>query len=319
MVEHYTISVIIPTRNGAETLPALLEQLAGQTVTVDELLIVDSQSSDETLEIAQQYDAQIVSIPQAEFDHGATRTMMAKRATGDLLVFFTQDVVPLSSDIIEKLTAPFHTDKNICISYGRQMPNPDASLFAAALRDFNYPAHSVIRYYDDRTKFGLKTVFVSNSCACYKKSMLAEIDYFPDSLIFGEDTCAAGRLLEKGYAMAYVAEAAVYHSHNYSLMHEFQRSFDIGVLHRTEHWLLETYGRAEGEGMRYVKFEFARILKEKRYILLPLFFLRNCAKLIGYKLGSKYHVLPCWVLPKLSMHSSWWLRSGCCRKLKETV
>ncbi len=314
MAEALKISVIIPTRNGALTLPALLEKLASQTISVDELLIVDSQSTDETVQIAQKINAQLVQIQQAEFDHGATRTMMAKRAKGDLLIFFTQDAIPLASDCIEKLIAPFRGNENLCISYGRQLPNPNASLFAAALRDFNYPGHSVVRTFSDRSKLGLKTVFVSNSCSCYKKSILAEIGYFPDSLIFGEDTCAAGRLLKKGYSMAYVAEAAVYHSHNYSLIQEFQRSFDIGVLHRSERWLPETYGRAEGEGMRYVKFELARILKAKRFFLLPLFFLRNCAKLIGYKLGSRYHVLPRRVLPKLSMHSGWWSRSDTAAK-----
>ena len=185
MVESLKISVIIPTRNGAETLPALLGKLTAQTVAIDELLIVDSQSSDDTIQIAKQYNAQIVTIPQSEFDHGATRNMMAKRASGDLLVFFTQDAVPLHSDILERLTAPFYTDGKICISYGRQLPNLDASLFAAALRAFNYPEDSVVRSFTDRSRLGIKTVFVSNSCSCYKKALLAEIGYFPDSLIFG--------------------------------------------------------------------------------------------------------------------------------------
>lgn len=306
MSELLKISVIIPTRNGAETLPALLKQLSMQSVKPDEVLVVDSSSSDKTVEIAKEFNAQVTVIPAAEFDHGATRSMMAARALGDILVFFTQDAVPLSHDIIEKLIAPLRNDTSIVISYGRQLPNHDASLFAATLREFNYPSQSITRKFSDRLHLGLKTVFVSNSCAAYRKSALQEVQYFPDALIFGEDTCVAGKLLEKGYKMTYVADAAVYHSHNYSLLEEFKRSFDIGVLHRTENWLLETYGRAEGEGMRYVKFELARIIKEKRFYLLPLFFCRNLAKFIGYKLGSMYHVLPQWLVPKLSMHAGWW-------------
>jgi polysaccharide biosynthesis protein PslC len=303
------ISVIIPTRNGEKTLFQLLSQLALQSVKADELLIVDSSSNDQTVVIAKEFGAIVSVIPLEEFDHGTTRSMMAAQAKGEILLFFTQDAVPASLDVIEKLIAPFKKDASIGVSYGRQLPNQDASLFAAALRAFNYPANSMIREFSHRSKLGLKTVFVSNSCAAYRKSCLHKIDYFRGGLIFGEDTCAAGRLLEKGYKISYAAEAAVYHSHNYSLIQEFRRSFDIGVLHSSESWLLKTYGRAEGEGIRYVKFELFKILEQKKLYLLPVFFFRNLAKYSGYKLGSMYENLPQGLIPRLSMNSAWWHRT----------
>ncbi len=303
------ISVIIPTRNGDKTLRQLLSQLSLQSVKADELLVVDSCSTDQTVAIAEEFGAKVTNINQEDFDHGTTRSMMAAGAVGEILLFFTQDAVPASLDVIEKLIAPLQKDASIGISYGRQLPNQDASLFAAALRAFNYPAESMVREFSHRSKLGLKTAFVSNSCAAYRKSCLQEVDYFRGGLIFGEDTCTAGRLLEKGYKISYVAEAAVYHSHNYSILQEFRRSFDIGVLHSSENWLLETYGRAEGEGIRYVKFELSMIFEKKRFYLLPAFFFRNMAKYLGYTLGSRYHALPQGLIPRLSMNSAWWDRT----------
>ncbi len=305
-VSQVQLSVIIPTLNGGELFADLMRKLSQQAVTVGEILVVDSTSNDHTCKVARDYGARVISVARTDFDHGATRSMAAKEATGELLLFFTQDAVPAGDNLIENLIAPLLKDKTVAICYGRQLPQPGATLSAAALRNFNYPEQSVVREFADREKLGLKTVFVSNSCAAYRKTALEEVAFFPEKLIFGEDTCTAGRLLQKGYKVAYVAEAEVYHSHNYSLSEEFRRSFDIGVLHAIEHWLPDTFGRAEGEGLRYIKYELGVILQQKKIHLLPLFFCRNLTKFIGYKFGSKYDILPRWLLPHLSMNSGWW-------------
>jgi len=302
------ISVIVPTLNGGDVFRRLLEKLSSQSITPDELLVVDSSSNDGTQAVAKEFGAKVITIPKSEFDHGATRTMASLRTSGDILIFFTQDAMPVSDDLLKILIAPFSQDESIAISYGRQLPNTDATISATALRLFNYPIESRIRQFSDKETLGLKTAFVSNSCAAYRRSSLEEVGYFPENLIFGEDTCTAGRLLQNNYKIAYVAKAAVLHSHNYSLAEEFHRSFDIGVLHKTEEWLPRTFGRAEGEGLKYIKYELAMIWEQKRVHLLPLFFCRNLTKFIGYKLGSKYNILPQWLLPRLSMNSAWWNR-----------
>ncbi len=247
------VSIIIPTWNGAASLREVLALLGRQTTGFHELLIVDSGSDDASVAIAKGFGAEVLGIPQGEFDHGGTRTMMAQKARGDILVFLTQDAIPASADALAKLIAPLLADASIATSYGRQLPHPDATPFAAHLRDFNYPSQSELRLFADRQGLGLQTVFASNSFACYRRTALAEVDYFQSGLIFGEDTCTVGRLLMRGYKVAYMAEAMVFHSHNYSCLQEFRRSFDIGVLHITEKWLLDTYGRAEGRGWQYLQ------------------------------------------------------------------
>lgn len=300
------VSIIIPTWNGAASLREVLTRLGGQTLTFHELLIVDSGSNDESVAIAKEFGAEVTAISQGEFDHGGVRTMMAKKAKGEFLVFLTQDAIPATPDALENLIAPLLAEASIASSYGRQLPHPDATPFAAHLREFNYPAHSELRSFADRHLLGLQTVFTSNSFACYRRTALAEVEYFKNDLIFGEDTCAVGRLLMRGYQVAYVAEATAFHSHNYSCFQEFQRSFDTGALHVTEQWLLDTYGRAEGRGWQYLQSGLSCLLQGNKGWLIPVFWWRVLLKFAGYQLGRKFSWWPLWLNSRLSMHRFWW-------------
>jgi len=98
----------------------------------------------------------------------------------------------------------------------------------------------------------------------------------------------------------------VYHSHDYTVFQEFKRYFDIGVFHRSEKWILEEFGKAEGEGIRYMKSLFAFLGKRKQYSLMPEGVLRNVLKYIGYKLGQNYDKLPASMIHKCSMHPRFW-------------
>ena len=298
------ISVIIPTYNAQKYLPQLLESLKQQTITF-ELLIIDSSSTDNTVEIAKEYTNTIIVIPHKEFDHGGTRTKAAKMATGDILIFLTQDALPCHKTILESLLGAF---KNPLVSavYGRQIPYETTHIFGKHLRLFNYPETSYVRTLADKDKYGIKTAFLSDSFAAYKKDSLAQVGWFKNGLILGEDAYVGAKILLKGDALCYCADAKVYHSHSYSIVEEFKRYFDIGVFHKKESWMIETLGKAEGEGKKYVKSEFSYIFREKKFFRIPEFFLRNALKYLGYKLGQQHKLLPIDLVKKLSLHPSWW-------------
>lgn len=302
-------SVIIPTLNGAADLQELLASFRIQTTKPREVLVVDSTSTDTTVEVAQHYGAEVLVIERDMFDHGGTRTMASYRASGEILVFLTQDVLPTHRRVLENLVQPLIADHSVAASYGRQLPCFDAHEAARHLRLFNYPDTSCQKGYSDRKQLGLSTVFISNSCAAYNKNYLEEVGFFRDGLIFGEDTCAVGRLLENGYQVAYVAEAEVYHSHNYSWGEEFKRYFDIGVLHSTEKWLLDTYGNAENRGVTYIKSGVSYLTSRRKYSLICDFMVRVLLKYVGYQLGKRHSFLPEKIVPELSMHQKWWINS----------
>jgi rhamnosyltransferase len=300
------LSIIIPTYNGEKSLAALFALLKKQSVQADEILVVDSSSSDGSVELCRSYGAEVQVIPQQDFDHGGTRTLMAKNAGGNILLFLTQDALPASADAIEKLIAPIVHDQKVAMAYGRQLPNKDANFAAAHLRKFNYPPQTVIRRYEDRNTLGIQTIFTSNSFAAYRRSALEDVGYFKSGLIFGEDTCAAGRMLQKGYRITYVSEAAVYHSHNYRMLQEFKRSFDIGVLHTMEAPLFNDFGNAEGRGVEYVRSGLNDLLQKGQYVQTADFVARSMMKLLGYKAGRNFDKFPDGIVQGMSLHQSWW-------------
>ena len=299
-------SIIIPTYNASKHLPSLLSSIQSQTIKDYEILIIDSSSTDNTVEIADSCNARVIKIAKAQFDHGGTRTLAAKQALGKILIYLSQDVLFFDNEGLENIIKPIETDENIAAVFGRQLPCKDASVFAEHLRLFNYPENSYVSGLSDREKHGLRTIFFSNSFAAYRKSALEQIGFFKEGLIFGEDTYAAAKLLLDNKKIAYAASAKVFHSHNHTICQDFRRYFDMGVFHKNENWLLKEFGKAEGQGKKYIKSEFAFLKKRKRLILLPEFVLRIFAKFFGYQLGRHYVCLPAALNRKLSLNRSWW-------------
>jgi rhamnosyltransferase len=108
---------------------------------------------------------------------------------------------------------------------------------------------------------------------------------FDTKLNYGEDTIAAAKLLLAGYKTAYCAEATVYHSHNFTLAEEFTRYKITGKFHKEQQWLLQEFGKAEGEGVKFVKAELKYLLEQGNWRMIPDAFLHNAVKYIGYRFG----------------------------------
>ena len=135
-------------------------------------------------------------------------------------------------------------------------------------------------------------------------SALDEVGGFP-SVLLGEDTCVVARLLRKGHKIAYVAEALVKHSHRYSLLEEFRRSFDTGLARKEYGSLLECEGSDVQRGFGYFKEMSKQLLKDKPY-LLPYAFSHTLAKWLGYKIGRTSERAPIWLKKKLSSQDFYW-------------
>ena len=297
-------SILIPTYNASQHLERLLIALRSQSLKDAEILIIDSSSQDKTTEIAKAFDVRVLTIPKKQFDHGGTRTMVGKLATGDILVYLTQDALPVDEQAVGTLIRPLCEDIAIGLTFGRQISHEDAAPLARHLRFFNYPDRSYTREVGDKVRYGVKTAFCSNSFAAYRRSALENVGWFQDKLLMGEDLHVCARMLMKGYRVGYVADAMVYHSHNYTVAQEFKRYFDLGVFFEKERWLLDEFGRPEGEGIKFVQSEFSYLWSHGLFHLLPISLIRAAAKLIGYRLGHYYRHLPRTVLKRVSMHSA---------------
>ena len=303
------VRVVVPTLNAAAIWPRFAAAVTA-CVAPHQVLAIDSQSTDGTAELARTSGFEVHSIPRAEFNHGGTRQKAAEMLPeADILIYLTQDAVLASGDSVSRLLAAFQ-DPNVAVAYGRQLPREEANAIEAHARVFNYPDQSNVRDIDARRTLGFKTIFVSNSFAAYRRGALMQVGGFPRDIIFGEDTVTVAKALLAGYKVAYVADACVYHSHPYRWSQEFKRYFDIGVLHRSESWLLDTFGGAGSEGTRFLVSELSYLLREN-WPLLPSAMIRSMLKYTGYKLGRMENQLPACAKLRLSMNRSYWGASYC--------
>ena len=302
---HYRVALVIPLFNGGELWANCLSSLKCSLADFHHVLIVDSGSSDESNALASSAGFDLHSIDKGDFDHGGTRQFAADCLMDfEFLVFMTQDAILASPDALENLVSAF-SDPKVGVAYGRQIPRDGASPIEAHARLFNYPEQSNKRTLADKSKLGIKAAFTSNSFAAYRTKVLSDVGGFPSKLILGEDMVVAARMLLAGWTVAYVADAQVYHSHGYTVLQEFKRYFDIGVMHQDQSWILDTFGKPEGEGMRFIRSELSYLVKTAPW-MIPQAVARTFAKYAGYKFGQKALRLPVKVRRMMSMHKGYW-------------
>lgn len=299
------VSVVIPIYNAAAFLPALLRRLKEQTLK-HELILIDSESDEATQQVLAEERVDVVRIKKADFNHGTTRNLGLRIAKYDSVVFMTQDALPSSSETLQRLVDMLDSRTDIAMAYGRQLPYPETGVFGRVARLTNYPGVSLIKTKEMIPQMGIKTCSCSNSFAVYKKADLSEIGGFPSHTILGEDVSVAARFILQGKAVAYCSEAEVYHSHDYSVMEEFKRYFDIGVFHQEQRLILSQFTKAESEGLKYVLQEWQYLKQNRSLHLIPAQLVRTVAKYVGYRLGSWEEHIPSTVKRKISMHSSFW-------------
>lgn len=282
-----SIGIVIPTYQAAHHLSHCLLKLINSSLK-PRILVIDSSSTDGSAEIAKKMGAEVIVIPKQEFNHGLTREMGRKYLNTSILVVLTQDVYAQSEKMLENLIAPL-LDGRAAASYARQIPHEGAGILAAFPRYFNYPAESHVRKIDEIDRYGSYMFFFSNACAAYFNKALDEIGGF-SSVQFGEDTLAAAKLLHHGYSIAYVADAVVHHSHDYTLEQEFKRHYQMAkARYEFRDWIVSGGGDHK-RGSQYV-LALLKVLKKEKPQLIPYALVQSFVKLLGYqcgKINSKY-------------------------------
>jgi len=279
------VSIVIPTYNAGTSLPKLLRSIERQNV-LKEVIIVDSSSPDDTIDVAKSFGANVLSIRKKEFGHGKTRNLAASNSKGEIIVFLTQDCILAGDEAISDLTE-YLKEERIAAAYGRQIPRENAIPTEKFARLYNYPEVPIIKNGEQVEEMGIKTFFFSNVFSAVRKKEFMELGGFPENLIMFEDMLFAAKLIERGYKIAYVPEAKVIHSHDYSLVQQLRRYYQAGVSFQRNAWFAK-YAGANKEGAAFLREEIKFLLKEKKYKWMPYALLEALFKYTGYKAGL-YH------------------------------
>lgn len=279
------VSVIIPTLNAERWISRQLDMLVSQTVEA-EILVIDSGSTDGTCSLVRDRAdrVRLLEIPQASFDHGGTRDHALRQSNGEYVCFLTYDAIPTDERYLEKLLSGF-SEPDIAAVFGRQIAYPDAKEYEKLTRQFNYPDQPRIWREDDIPLYGVKAYFFSNVCSVYRRKDYLAAGGFDAPILSNEDMMMAAKLLHAGYALAYIPDAAVYHSHHYSLQKEFQRNVRIGKV--IEQYRERLYGeRTDAEGWRMVRFVSRELIRQRRFGELFDFYVRVIVRFAGNRIGK---------------------------------
>lgn len=229
------VSVIIPTLNAGTIFEQVLDALTGQSTPWPfEILVIDSGSTDQTLQtIAQFPDVRLHTIDKSEFNHGGTRNLGARLTSGEFIAFLTHDALPYNDRWLYNLVTSIERHPRAAGAFGKHLAYPDASAFTK--RDLN-------NHFDMFTRMPLavgkntdtklwrqkdiqwqqKLHFYSDNNSCMRRSVFEDIPY--REVQFGEDQLWAWDIINAGFEKVYAPQAAVYHSHDFDEQETYERS-----------------------------------------------------------------------------------------------
>ena len=220
------VSIIILTKNAGKRFDTLLHSIFSQKFDPTyEVLVIDSGSIDETLTTARKFPTRITSIKPEEFHHGKTRNLGAVLSTGKILIYITQDALPLHDNWLQNLTGDF-SNPDVAMIVGKQYPwqttkPPEIFFYSHYFPDFMIIVNNLSADYRDNT-------FISNVNSAIRKDVWQQFK-FSEHIILTEDKELAGKIISAGLCIVYKPDAAVYHAHDLGIRTVFWKSVDYGT------------------------------------------------------------------------------------------
>lgn len=195
------VSAVVRAYNEEEHLGRLIHGLQGQTVPLDEIILVDSGSTDATVRIAEARGCRVVSIEKSEFSFGRSLNRGCAAARGDVLLILSAHVYPVYDTFVEHMLAPFESGAGIV--YGRQIGD-DRTKFSES--------RVMLKWFPEESIWDQGHPFSNNANAAVRRDLWSTLKY--DEALTGlEDLEFAHRALGRGEKITYVAEAPVVHVH----------------------------------------------------------------------------------------------------------
>ena len=199
------LSIVVRTLNEAKHLEDLLKAISSQLTEGlgHEVVIVDSGSTDATLEIAEHHGCLVKHIAREDFSFGRSLNIGCNAASGDILVITSGHCVPVDELWLQRLCQPL-LEGEADYTYGRQVGGGNT----------RYSEHRIFsKYYPDSPE-SMQSVYYCNNANAALSQSVWEKYRFDEELTGLEDMALAQRLVQDGGRVAYVNGASVYHFHD---------------------------------------------------------------------------------------------------------
>lgn len=204
------VSIAILTKNGGKDFESCLTAIYQQTTDFPfEVIVVDSGSTDGTLEFIKKYPVRLYEIKPHEFSFGPTRDYAFGLADGQFIVTLSQDVVPANREWLSKLVEPLMQNKADAVQ-GRTILPKDKALFYWEKRDFFYFTSEGQEFFENHGNIGISFCSFAIKHNAWLKTGFNNAPMCEDKVI-------QKKLVEEGYRLAWALDSMAYHGHNYSL------------------------------------------------------------------------------------------------------
>lgn len=238
-------SIVIPTCNAGEMLRLVLDSVFAQKAPWPfEVIVLDSQSTDGTVELIQSYD-QIVyrEIERSSFNHGGTRNFGVKIAAGEFVAFLTQDAIPATDYWLYDLVSMLEKFPKAAGVFGKHVAHDNASLYTRQELDSHFSQFLELPLVVSKAtpvpdnigegEWNRILHFYSDNNSCLRKSAWVEVPY--PEVQYGEDQLWADKVVNAGYSKIYCPSAVVKHSHDYQPEDVYERAVIEGDFFKY-HW-----------------------------------------------------------------------------------
>jgi rhamnosyltransferase len=295
------VSVLLLTKDAGCDLELVLPALFGQKSDPPfEVIAVDSGSTDGTLDVLRRFPVRLERIPAETFHHARTRNFAASLASGEILIFLSQDAIPASEEWLSTMISNF-SDPGVGAVYGRQLPRPGSSLEREDTLDTLYGQDRIVKDPGHRNGLGYRFYHFSDVNAAIRRSVWEQVR-FPEELSVFEDLGIAKGILDRGWKIVYEPKSSVLHSHSHTAFGLFKRYFDIGyTLKLLKIW--DSPGTRKSvlrDGWRLLKNKVKRVGNKDSDGPAAKGIRQDIAKSVGLFLGLNQSYLPLVVKKRLS-------------------
>jgi len=199
-IKEKKISIIIRTRNEERWIEPCLKKIFEQNYKNFEVILVDNNSKDKTIQKAKLFPIKIVKIKN--FLPGKAINLGIKNASGKIIVCLSAHCIPIENNWLNKLASNLK-DKKIAGVYGRQKPLSYSS---------DFDKRDLLNLFGPEKKIQRKDTFFHNANSAFRIDVWKKFP-FDEKTKHIEDRIWGSEVIKKGYKIIYEPEASVYHWH----------------------------------------------------------------------------------------------------------